>query len=235
MRWRVINWVSIAYFFFFVEYRYLTFRLFFTSPQSMESSTKEKGEKQNAWNVIHVINLLFCCTQSCNLVFLILALDCHESCFNTEVSIFSRSGSLICTSRFILQNQRHAYTLCRSWGSLGLSPHLQAPKAGYEGCLSTSKQLSFPQMWLMHPSSKTSFIVRAAAATDGSSVCWGMLEPEVKLHWFSAIHLAEVHRDSSKAEGEAPGASKACPGPFGQEMTPCILPTNGWGSSIALQ
>lgn len=162
--------------------------MFFSSPQSMESNTKEKEAKHNAWNVIHATNLLFCCIQSCNLVFLSLALDCRESCFNTEVSIFSEGGSSISISRFILPNEKHAYTSCRCWGSLGLSPHLQAPKAGYEGYLSTSNQLSSPQTCLMHPSFETSFSVRAAATTDGSSVCQDVLELEVKLPWLRAIH-----------------------------------------------
>lgn len=188
IRWRVINWVSIALL-FFVEYKCLTFCLFFTSPQSMESTTKENKEKQNAWNVIHATNLLFRCTQSCNLVFLNLALDCHESHFNTEVSIFSKGGSLIYISRFILPNEKPAYTSCGCWGSLGLSPHLQAPKAGYEGCLSTSRQLSSPQTWLMQPSSKTSFTVRAAAALC-IRTCWS-------LRW---ITLAQCYTMSRGAE-----------------------------------
>lgn len=35
-----------------------------------KAALKKRGEKKNAWNVIHVINLLFCCTQSATLFFL---------------------------------------------------------------------------------------------------------------------------------------------------------------------
>lgn len=62
--------------------------------------------------------------------------------------------------------------------------------------------------------------------SDGSCVCQDMLELEVRFHWLSAIHLTKMHEVSSKAEREAPGASKACPGPFDQQITSCALPTN---------
>lgn len=204
---------------------------------SVESSTKEKEAKYNAWNVIHATNLLFCCTQSCNLVFLHLALDCHESCFNTEVSIFPEGGSLICISRFVLPNEKHAYTLCRCWGSLGLSPHLQAPKAGYEGCLSTSNQISSPQTWLMQPSSQTSFTARAAATTDGSSVCQDMLELEVKLHWLSAIHSPRCPMSPARLKEKLLVPPKPALVPLVSRWLPVLsLATqpNGWVSSIAL-
>lgn len=117
----------------------------FLPPQSMESSTEEKEarRKHNAWNAIRAINLLFWCRQGSNLVFFCLVLDCHESCFSTEISIFSEDGSLICISNFILLNEKHAYSMCKCWCSLGLSPHLQDPETGYEGWPSTSSHLFF--------------------------------------------------------------------------------------------
>lgn len=236
MRWRVINWVSISYL-FFVKYKYLTFCLFFTFPQWMESSTKEKEAKCNAWNVIHATNLLFCCTQTCNLFLICLVLDCHELCFNTEVSNFPRGGSLISISRFVLPNEKHAYSLCRCWGSLGLSPHLQAPKAGYEGSLSTSNQLSPPQTSLVQPSSQTSFTVRAAVIPDGSSVCQDMLGLEVKLNWLSAIHKPRGTTSPARLKEKLLVPPKPALVPLVSRWLPVLSPPtqpNGWDSSTSL-
>lgn len=149
----------------------------------MESSTEEKEawRKHTAWNAIHVTNLLFCCRQGSNLVFFSLALDCHESCFSTEVSIFLEDVSMICISNFILLNENRSYSTCRCgalWDCLLSSRILRlVMKTGFQPATSF---LFLKHDW-HQSSSETSFTVREAGSMNGSSVCqehvgaWGKI------------------------------------------------------------
>lgn len=121
------------------------------------------------------------------LVLFSLATDCHESCFSLEISA---DDSLICISNFILLNNKCMSSMCRCCCSLGLSLHLHDPEAGYEGWISTSNQLSFPQICL----TDTSHHLKPASLSEKwalQMIAWcveNIVELEVKLHWLSALH-----------------------------------------------